>query len=89
MLIGLAVGVFGQSQIWKGMLGGFIGGAIGGILLEGVRNWLTESAYRQSCGPGAAGRFRGRVHLLDRRTAGESLAGSDLGQAQGHRVHAR
>ena len=48
MLIGLAEGVFGKSQIWKGMLGGFVGGAIGGILLEVVyrffQNPLTGKA---------------------------------------------
>ncbi len=48
MLIGLAEGVFGKSQIWKGMLGGFVGGAIGGILLESVyrffQNPLTGKA---------------------------------------------
>lgn len=37
LLIGLAEGVVGRTQIWKGMLGGFIGGAIGGFLLELVR----------------------------------------------------
>ena len=50
MLIGLAVGVFGQSQIWKGMLGGFIGGAIGGALLEGVRNWLQNPLTGKAAG---------------------------------------
>jgi len=42
MLIGLAQGIFGKSQIWKGMLGGFIGGAVGGLLLEGVRGYLQN-----------------------------------------------
>ncbi len=28
LLLGLAEGVVGKSQIWKGMLGGFIGGAL-------------------------------------------------------------
>ncbi len=50
MLIGLAVGVFGQSQIWKGMLGGFIGGAIGGALLEGVRSWLSNPLTGKAAG---------------------------------------
>jgi len=50
MLIGLAVGVFGQSQIWKGMLGGFIGGAIGGILLESVHNWLKDPLTGKAAG---------------------------------------
>jgi hypothetical protein len=50
MLIGLAVGVFGQSQIWKGMLGGFIGGAIGGVLLEAVRTWLQNPLTGKAAG---------------------------------------
>jgi hypothetical protein len=41
-LIGLAEGVFGKSQLWKGMLGGFIGGAVGGTMLEAARNWLQD-----------------------------------------------
>jgi hypothetical protein len=41
-LIGLAEGVYGKSQIWKGMLGGFIGGAVGGLLLEAARSWLQD-----------------------------------------------
>jgi len=42
MLIGLAEGVFGRSQVWKGMLGGFAGGAVGGVLLEVVRGQLQD-----------------------------------------------
>ncbi|HEY5983554.1 MAG TPA: FHA domain-containing protein [Anaerolineales bacterium] len=42
LLIGLAESVFGKSQLWKGMLGGFVGGAIGGILLEAVRGFLQD-----------------------------------------------
>ena len=34
MLLGLAEGIGGQTQAWKGMLGGLIGGVIGGLLLE-------------------------------------------------------
>ena len=34
LLIGLAEGMVGRTQAWKGMLGGFIGGAVGGTLLE-------------------------------------------------------
>lgn len=34
MLIGLAQGVVGKSQAWKGMLGGLLGGGLGGALLE-------------------------------------------------------
>jgi hypothetical protein len=50
MLIGLAEGVFGKSQIWKGMLGGFIGGAIGGLLLEGVRSFLQDPLAAKAAG---------------------------------------
>lgn len=37
LLIGLAEGMVGRTQAWKGMLGGFIGGAVGGTLLESAR----------------------------------------------------
>ena len=42
LLIGLAEGVVGKSQIWKEMLGGLIGGALGGILLEVVHNLFKD-----------------------------------------------
>jgi hypothetical protein len=42
LLIGLAEGIVGRTQVWKGMLGGFIGGVFGGILLESVHNWLQD-----------------------------------------------
>lgn len=50
MLIGLAEGVFGKTQIWKGMLGGFIGGAIGGLLLEAVRGYLKDPLAAKAAG---------------------------------------
>ena len=50
MLIGLAEAVFGKSQIWKGMLGGFIGGAIGGILLEAVRGFFQDPLTGKASG---------------------------------------
>ena len=50
LLIGLAEGVFGKSQIWKGMLGGFIGGAIGGILLEAVRGAVEDPLAGKASG---------------------------------------
>lgn len=34
LLLGLAQGVVGKSQAWKGMLGGLLGGGLGGALLE-------------------------------------------------------
>ncbi|MFM8424630.1 MAG: hypothetical protein ACKOBL_05585 [Chloroflexota bacterium] len=42
LLIGLAEGIVGKNQAWKGMLGGFIGGALGGVLLESTRIWLQD-----------------------------------------------
>lgn len=49
LLLGLAEGFVGQTQIWKGMLGGFIGGAIGGILLE----WAQRSLQNPMAGKAA------------------------------------
>lgn len=46
-LIGLAEGFVGRSEIWKPTLGGFIGGALGGALLELARirlNLVTGKA---------------------------------------------
>jgi hypothetical protein len=34
LLLGMAQGVIGRSQAWKGMLGGLLGGGLGGTLLE-------------------------------------------------------
>ncbi|HLC01748.1 MAG TPA: FHA domain-containing protein [Anaerolineales bacterium] len=42
LLIGLAEGVTGRSQAWKGALGGLAGGLVGGGLLEITRGWLGE-----------------------------------------------
>ena len=42
LLIGLAEGVVGKNQAWKGMLGGLVGGAIGGFLLEMTRIWFKD-----------------------------------------------
>lgn len=50
LLIGLAEGVVGQSQIWKGMLGGLIGGALGGVLLEAVHNFLKNPLTGKASG---------------------------------------
>ena len=49
LLIGLAESFVGQTQIWKGMLGGFIGGAIGGLLLE----WAQRSLQNPMAGKAA------------------------------------
>ena len=50
LLIGLAEGVVGKSQVWKGMLGGFIGGALGGVLLEAVHNLLKDPLIGKASG---------------------------------------
>lgn len=50
LLIGLAEGMVGSSQAWKGMLGGFIGGALGGILLESVHGWLQDPLTGKAAG---------------------------------------
>jgi len=50
LLIGLAEGMVGRIQAWKGMLGGFIGGALGGILLESVHNWLQDPLTGKAAG---------------------------------------
>jgi hypothetical protein len=48
-LLGLAQGIIGQAQVWKGALGGFVGGAIGGILLE----WAQRSLQNPMAGKAA------------------------------------
>ena len=50
LLLGLGQGVVGKSQAWKGMLGGFIGGALGGILLESAHNWLKDPLTGKAAG---------------------------------------
>ena len=50
LLIGLAEGIVGRTQAWKGMLGGLIGGTLGGILLESVHNWLQDPVVGKAAG---------------------------------------
>ena len=50
LLIGLAESVFGKSQAWKGMLGGFVGGAIGGVLLEAVYRFFDNPLTGKATG---------------------------------------
>jgi len=50
LLIGLAEGVVGKSQAWKGMLGGVIGGSLGGFLLESVHGWLKDPLMGKAAG---------------------------------------
>ncbi len=50
LLLGLAEGVVGRSQAWKGMLGGLIGGVLGGILLESAHTWLKDPLTGKAAG---------------------------------------
>jgi hypothetical protein len=50
MLIGLAEGIVGRSQAWKGMLGGLLGGLLGGALLEAAHYWLSNSLLGKAAG---------------------------------------
>jgi hypothetical protein len=50
LLIGLAEGVGGRSQVWKGLLGGMLGGALGGFLLEEIQTLLKVSMLAKAIG---------------------------------------
>lgn len=50
LLIGLAEGITGGSQMWKGALGGLTGGIVGGLLLEGVRDILGSPVAGKAIG---------------------------------------
>lgn len=50
MLVGLAEGIVGQTQAWKGMLGGLIGGIFGGILFETVQGSLQNPPAGKAAG---------------------------------------
>lgn len=50
MLIGLAEGIVGKSQAWKGVLGGLIGGIVGGVLLEWIQNSLQNPLTGKAAG---------------------------------------
>lgn len=50
LLIGLAEGVTGRSQAWKGALGGLIGGLVGGAFLEVTRGWLGVPQFGKMAG---------------------------------------
>ena len=50
LLIGLAEGGVGRSQLWKGLLGGLLGGAIGGSLLEASRSLMKDSLVGKAVG---------------------------------------
>ena len=50
LLIGLAEGITGRSQAWKGMLGGLIGGCLGGILLESAQTFFRDTLVGKMAG---------------------------------------
>jgi hypothetical protein len=50
LLIGVAEGATGRTQLWKGALGGFVGGLLGGALLEGARRWLNDPLLGKALG---------------------------------------
>ncbi|NMC13519.1 MAG: FHA domain-containing protein [Chloroflexi bacterium] len=50
LLIGIAGGFTSGSQMWKGALGGFLGGAFGGMLLESTRTWLKDPLLGKAAG---------------------------------------
>jgi hypothetical protein len=50
MLLGLAEGIVGQTQAWKGMLGGLIGGVVGGVLLEMAQRTLQNPLAGKAAG---------------------------------------
>lgn len=50
LLIGLAVGANSGSQMWKGALGGFLGGSFGSLLLDGARSWLNNPLMGKAAG---------------------------------------
>ena len=64
LLIGLAVGVTGGSQIWKPALGGMLGGLLGGAALEGARVWLADTLLGKAVGLGLVGAFIGAFIAL-------------------------
>lgn len=50
MLIGVAAGLTGGSQVWKGALGGLAGGFLGGGLLEFIRVRLADPILGKALG---------------------------------------
>ncbi|MDD2696452.1 MAG: FHA domain-containing protein [Anaerolineales bacterium] len=50
LLIGVASGINGGSQMWKSALGGLIGGILGGFLLETARRWLQDPLLGKAAG---------------------------------------
>ena len=68
MLIGLAEGIVGRAQAWKGMLGGLLGGLLGGTLLESVHGWLQDPVVGKAAGlvllGAAVGAFISLIEVL-------------------------
>jgi len=50
LLLGLVVSVTGGSQIWKGALGGLLGGVFGSLLLDVARSWLSDPLLGKAAG---------------------------------------
>jgi hypothetical protein len=50
LLIGLAASANSGSQIWKGAIGGFLGGVLGSLLLDSARNWLQDPLIGKAAG---------------------------------------
>ena len=50
MFIGLAAGITGGSQMWKGAIGGLFGGFLGGLLLESSRRLLANPVVGKAAG---------------------------------------
>jgi hypothetical protein len=49
-LVGMAIGITGGTQVWKPVLGGGLGGLLGGVLLEGVRQLFSDPLYGKAVG---------------------------------------
>lgn len=50
LMIGIAEGVSGRSQVWKGLIGGLLGGAIGGYLLEASYSLIRDTLLGKAIG---------------------------------------
>jgi len=50
LLIGLAASFTGGSQIWKGALGGLLGGVMGSLLLDAARAFLADPLIGKAAG---------------------------------------
>jgi hypothetical protein len=50
LLTGLAAGFTGGTQMWKGALGGFVGGLLGSTLLAASRQWLSDPLLGKAAG---------------------------------------